>query len=100
VQVVFLGVGLAADSTVGNGESQIQEVNAVTGGCCCPSQLAKAQVRFESVKWCIRHCRFPYDEAIIYESFVEEQWPTVAIGGEQCSLVMIGVVDGGEHTCY
>ena len=48
----------------------------------------------------IRHCGFPYDEAIIYESFVEEQGPTVAIGGEQCGLFMVGVVDGGKHTCY
>jgi len=43
VQVMFFGVGLAADAAVGDGESQIQKVNAVTGGCCYPSQLAKAQ---------------------------------------------------------
>ena len=73
MQVVFLGVSLASDKSIGNGQGKVQEVDTVAGGICCPGEFAKAQVRFESVKGCVGNCRSPYDEAIINESSIEEQ---------------------------
>ena len=60
MQVVIFDIGFAGDSAVGNGQSEVQEVDLIARRVCCPFQFAKGQGLQKGIYGNIRNLGSPY----------------------------------------